>query len=173
MKKYILLVVGLLLYTTVNAQFAGQMRNRSAVPQANAGQPRLPKFNAEKSVGLVIFDIDKTIKKIGLKESSNNFKKAVTFLNTYNKEIRQVARINSFTFNEAKKKIEFIQKKAQDSGDFSIVQPIYKEVGKSFEPILKVIEEKEKALDEKLKPVLSAKQFKKWKKFQTKMKKKK
>lgn len=170
MKKYIFLILTLFIFTTIDAQF-GQRRNRSSIPQTNNQKPKIPDFNAEKAVGLVIYDVEKTIKKIGLKKSSEKGKKVTSLFNTLNKEMKQISRINSFTFSEAKRKMKFAQQKAQDSGDYSTLKTVYTEVGKSFEPILATLKEKEAAFDKSLKPILSEKQFKKWEKYRLKAKK--
>ena len=68
--------------------------------------------------------------------------------------------------------MESAQKESMKSRDFSALQKANKEVTESFKPIIKVIDDKEKKLDDVLKGILSEKQFKKWTKYRENLKKK-
>jgi hypothetical protein len=137
-----------------------------------AQQPRAPKIDVEKAVGLTFYNIEKVAKKIGVKKSSKTFDKIASIFNSFNRELKQVKRINTFLFSEGKSKMEAAQKEAMKNRDFSALQKANKEVTESFKPIIKVIEEKEEKLDTDIEKVLTDKQQKKWVKYKTNLKKK-
>lgn len=137
-----------------------------------AQQPRAPKIDVEKAVGLTFYNIEKVAKKIGVKKSSETFDKLASIFNSFNRELKQVKRINTFLFSEGKSKMEAAQKEAMKNRDFNALQKANKEVTESFKPIIKVIEEKEEKLDTDIEKVLTDKQQKKWVKYKTNLKKK-
>jgi Zn-dependent M32 family carboxypeptidase len=137
-----------------------------------AQQPRAPKIDVEKAVGLTFYNIEKVAKKIGVKKSSETFDKLASIFNSFNRELKQVKRINTFLFSEGKSKMEAAQKEAMKNRDFSALQKANKEVTESFKPIIKVIEEKEEKLDTEIEKMLTDKQQKKWVKYKTNLKKK-
>ena len=95
-----------------------------------------------------------------------------SIFNSFNRELKQVKRINTFLFSEGKSKMEAAQKEAMKNRDFNALQKANKEVTESFKPIIKVIEEKEEKLDTDIEKVLTDKQQKKWVKYKTNLKKK-
>jgi len=96
----------------------------------------------------------------------------VSILNSYNKELKQIKRINTFLFSEGKSKMEAAQKEAIENRDPTPLRLANKEVTKTFKPIISIIEEKDEKLNLKLEEILSAKQLKKWKKYKASVKKK-
>ena len=128
--------------------------------------------DVEKAVGLTFYNIEKVAKKIGVKKASKTFDKLASIFNSFNRELKQVKRINTFLFSEGKSKMEAAQKEAMKNRDFSALQKANKEVTESFKPIIKVIEEKEEKLDTDIEKVLTDKQQKKWVKYKTNLKKK-
>ncbi len=174
MSRTIIAILLLLFYVSAEAQISNRNRRRQSLSRSveNNRPQQLPKFNAEKAVGITIYDLEKVPKKIGLKKSSENYKKVIGIFNVFNKEIKQVARINSFTLSEAKTSIEANQNLALKTKDFSALQKVYKEIDVKFQPIIKLVNEKEQSLDKDLEKVLSKKQFKKWEKYKLKLKRK-
>jgi len=160
---------------TAEAQYNSQYNRRQSMqprqPRA-AQQPRAPKIDVEKAVGLTFYNIEKVAKKIGVKKSSETFDKLASIFNSFNRELKQVKRINTFLFSEGKSKMEAAQKEAMKNRDFSALQKANKEVTESFKPIIKVIEEKEEKLDTEIEKMLTDKQQKKWVKYKTNLKKK-
>jgi len=78
-----------------NSQFNRRQNMRSRQPMATQ-KPRAPKINVEKAVGLIFYNIEKVSKKIGIKETSDTYLKVFSILNSYNKELKQIKRINTF-----------------------------------------------------------------------------
>jgi hypothetical protein len=154
-----------------NSQFNRRQSMQPRQPRA-VQQPRAPKIDVEKAVGLVFYNIEKVTKKTGIKKSSNTYLKVSTILNSYNKELKQIKRINTFLFSEGKSKMEAAQKETIKNRDYTALQIANKEVTESFKPIISTIEEKKKKLNLKLEEILSEKQLKKWKKYNASTKKK-
>jgi hypothetical protein len=173
MKKIILFIAFILLASNhIEAQLGGRGRNFNRQP-VGSQQRQPPKFDVKRAIGLTIYEIDRVMKRIKMKESDKNYKKVVTVFNKFNKEQRDLARINSFQFTQSEDKVNQAQEDVLKNGaDYSILTSAYKEVGDKFKPITDQIKEKEKSLDESLKPLLSSKQFKKWVKLKAKIKKK-
>ena len=177
MKRSIILTLFVLASLAIEAQqvLPNGQRVRQRVVDRTPGltsAQNQPNFNVEKAVGLTIYDLERVTKKVGIKESADNYKKVISIFNKFNKEQREVLRINSFSFSQAKIKIEAAQKSVMENRDYSVLEKAYKEVSEGFKPVSEGIKAREKALDESLKPVLSAKQFKKWKKLQDRIKRK-
>lgn len=171
MIKSLILIALFSFSTTIEAQYNRRYRAQP-VRSMPAKKPRAPEFNVEKSIGMTFYNIEKVGKKIGLKKTSKQFELIAVIFNRFDKDMKQVKRINGFLFYEGKKKIEDAQKEALDKGDYSIIQGAYKEVASLFETIVALIEEKEKGLDDELEKILSSKQLKKWKKYKINIKNK-
>lgn len=169
MKRNLVFILLLFLSTTMSiAQFN---RNNGRNTTQNNRPQKPPEFNPEKIVGLVVYKVDKVLKKIGVKKSDKNYATIVSELTTFNKNITQFSRIHSFTFSESKKTMEAAQKQATSSNNFSTLKSTYLVVGKKLNPILEQINEKEKILNQVLEPLLSKKQYDKWIKYKAKLKK--
>ncbi len=167
-----IIILALVLFSiSAEAQYNRRQRVLERAPSQAQAQ-KFPEFRPEKAIGISIYDLEKVTKKIRLKKSADNYKKVMTVFNDFHKEINQIKRINSFTFVQAKEKISIAQKSTLESRDFSELQAAYKDVSKTFEPIVKIVEEKEKGLDESLEKLLSKKQFKKWVAYKKKVKRK-
>ncbi len=154
-----------------NSQFNRRQNMRSRQPMATQ-KPRAPKINVEKAVGLIFYNIEKVSKKIGIKETSDTYLKVFSILNSYNKELKQIKRINTFLFSEGRAKMEAAQKEAIKSRDATAFRLANKEVAESFKTIIGIIEKKDKELNLSLEKILSSKQLKKWKKYTASKKKK-
>ena len=179
MIKKTLLIAILIFSITAEAQYGsryGSQYNRRQSMQPRqpraAQQSRVPEIDVEKAVGMVFYNTEKVSKKIGVKKSSDVFIKITSIFNLFNKELKQIKRINTFLFSEGKSKMEAAQKETIKSRDFTALQKANKEVTESFKPIIKVIEDKEKKLELDLKEVLTGKQQKKWIKYKENLKRK-
>ena len=172
MRKIILFIAFIVIASSsLEAQLGGRGgRNFNRQP-AGSQTRQAPKFDVKQAIGLTIYDVDRVMKRINMKEKDKNFKKVVTVLNKFNKNQRDLARINSFQFTEAEQKVNKAQEDVLKNGaDYVILTSAYKEVGEKFKPLTEQINEKEKTLDDSLKPLLSSKQFKKWTKLKKKIK---
>tara|TARA_B100001059_G_C17792553_1_gene561038 strand:+ start:571 stop:1095 length:525 start_codon:yes stop_codon:yes gene_type:complete len=170
--KHFVIAFFILFTLVAKAQFNNGRRQRVVNRNPVTQQQKTPEFNVKQAIGLSIYDVDLVIKKLKLKESWDNYNKIVTVFNAFNRQQRELSRIHSFEFSEAKSKVETAQKEVLKSRDYSVLQKVYKEVSDGFVPITDQIKEREKKLDEDLEPLFSKKQFKKWKKLQMKIKKK-
>lgn len=168
MKKYILL---LFVFTSLiaHSQFNNGMRNQRQrqMPQTQQKQPE-PDFEIEKYLGILIYDIEKAAKKSSIKLSFDEGKKFFKTITAYNKKIKDISRINSFTLRSTKEMVENFQKNAQKTGDLSKQVEVQKTMTENLKPISDVLRIEDKKLDASMKEILSSKQYKKWIKYNRK-----
>jgi hypothetical protein len=173
MKKIILLLILGCSFTT-NAQFGNGQRNgqrqqrQRQMPQTNQKAPE-PKFEVKKYLRIVIYDIKKAAKKSRIKLSSKEGKEFSKVLTKYNKDLKDITRINSFLLRSTKEMVESFQKKSMESGDFSDQMNVQKKMNKHLKPIAKTLRKEDIKLDKTMKGLLSKNQYKKWIKYNRKM----
>lgn len=143
----------------------GTLQHRRPV---NSKSQKPPEFNVEKAIGLNFYNAEKILKKIGVKSSDPNREKLVSIFKSFNKNLKDFSRINSFTFSEAKTIVEAAQKKTMDAKDYSFVQKAYLKVLEDLKPAIDQVKEKNEKLDKELEGLLSKKQFSKWEKYKAK-----
>ena len=155
MKKTFLFIL-LAQFTFVMAQ--GQNRN-------GGQQSKMPKFDAEKFVGIFYYEEKKAIKKIKIKKDNLKYKvkKDIIFYNTKIKEI-------SFLKSPELKGITNLINSTKQTRNREAMNDFRIRVEKVLNPIKDSIQNLEKRLNAKLKAQLSKKQFKNWLKFQKKRK---
>ena len=174
MKKiFLLLILGCAF--TAEAQYGngngnnGQRQNmrRTQMMQMQQEAPK-PNFDVKNYLGIVTYDIKKAAKKSSIKLSSTEGKQFSTILTKYNKEIKDITRINSFLLKSTKEMVENFQKKAMKTRDFSKQPKIQKTMNETLKPISKILKEEDLKLDTTIKALLSKKQYKKWIKYNNK-----
>ncbi|WP_298779403.1 hypothetical protein [uncultured Polaribacter sp.] len=167
MKKIIFLFI-LFLSFVAQAQFNNQRQQR--VSQQSQVQQKAPKpnFDVKKYLRIIVYDIEKYAKKSKVKLSSEKGKQFSKILTNYNREIKDISRINSFTFRETKNMVESFQKSAMKTGDFSGQIEVQKKMIENLKPVAETIKEEDKKLNKAIKSLLSEKQYKKWIKYNRK-----
>tara|TARA_B110000116_G_scaffold170282_1_gene147205 strand:- start:150 stop:698 length:549 start_codon:yes stop_codon:yes gene_type:complete len=174
MKTYIIL---LFLFTSlvVHSQFnprngRNNQRQRQQIPQTTQKTPE-PNFQIEKYLGIIVYDLKKVSKKSSVKLSSDEGKQFSKVLTKYNKDIKDITRINSFLLRSTKEMVESFQKKSRKTGDFSNQPKIQKKMVENLKPISETLKEEDRKLNTLIKNILSEKQYKKWLKYNKKMSK--
>lgn len=177
MKKYIIL---LFIFTSllVQSQFnprngrnnQRQRQQRQQIPQTAQKAPE-PNFEIEKYLGIIVYDLKKVSKKSSVKLSSIEGRKFAKVLTKYNKDIKDIIRINSFLLRSTKEMVESFQKKSRKTGDFSNQPKIQKKMVENLKPISVTLKEEDKKLNNLIRNFLSEKQYKKWLKYNKKMSK--
>jgi hypothetical protein len=169
MKKIILLLI--LAFTfTAQAQYGSRNSQRQSQmgPQTQQ-QPPEPDFNIKRYIGIVNYDVEKTAKKTSIKLSSKEGKEFSKVLTKYNKDIKDITRINSFLLRSTKDMIDNFQKSSRKSGDFSNQKKVQKKMGENIKPILETLKVEDKKLNSTMKDLLSEKQYKKFIKYSKKI----
>jgi hypothetical protein len=92
-------------------------------------------------------------------------------LSKYNKDIKDITRINTFLLRSTKEMVENFQKKSRKTGDFSNQPKIQKKMVENLKPISDALKEEDRKLNNLIKRLLSEKQYKKWLKYNKKMSK--
>lgn len=168
MKKYIFL---LFVFTSflAQSQFGGMRNQRQRqMPQTQRTPPE-PNFKIDRYIGIVFYDIKKAAKKSSVKLKSKEGKVFSSALTKYNKDVKDIRRINSFTLRSTKEMVENFQKKARDTGDFSNQIEVQKKMGENLKPIVETLKVEDMKLVKTLKEILSEKQYKKWIKYSRKI----
>lgn len=170
MKTIILLFI-LSCSLAAQAQYGYGNTNRQRQRQMMQTEQKAPEpnFQIEKHLGIVIYDIEKAAKKSSVKLSSDEGKKFSKTLTNYNKKIKDIRRINSFTLRNVKEMVENFQKNVNKTGDFSNQEKVRKTMVDNLKPISDVLKIEDKELDKTMKSVLSDKQYNKWIKYNKKM----
>jgi hypothetical protein len=171
MKKILLLLIVCLSYSA-QAQFGygnGQRQRQRQMQQMQTPQKAPePNFNVERYLGIIIYDIKKAAKKSSIKLTSQKGKEFSKIITKYNKNTKDITRINSFLLRNTKEMVENFQKNAIKNGDFSKQAKIRKEMNVRLKPIGEVILEEDRKLNDTIKKLLSEKQYKKWIKYNRK-----
>ena len=172
MKKIILLFIFGCAFTAQaqygNGQRNGQRQQRQGASQTPQKAPK-PKFEVEKFLGIIVYDIKKAAKKTSIKLSSKEGKEFSKVLTKFNKDIKGITRINSFSLKGTKEMVESFQKKSMESGDFSNQRNVQKKMNERLKPIAITLRGEDKKLDKTMKGLLSENQYKKWIKYNKKM----
>jgi 5-hydroxyisourate hydrolase-like protein (transthyretin family) len=150
-----------------NGQRGGQRQQRQQMSQTPQKAPK-PKFEVEKFLGIIVYDINKAAKKSSIKLSSKVGKEFSKVLTKFNKDIKGITRINSFSLRETKEMVESFQKKAMDTGDYSNQRNVQKKMNERLKPIAVTLRVEDRKLDKIMKVLLSEKQYKKWIKYNKK-----
>jgi len=168
MKKYIFLLFVLTSFLA-QSQFGGMRNQRQRqMPQTQQAPPE-PNFQVEKYLGIVVYDIEKAAKKTGVKLSSDVGKQFSKLLTAYNKDIKDIRRINSFTLRSTKEMVENFQKNAAKTGDLSNQLEVQKKMADNLKPISETLKIEDVKLAKSIKSILSEKQYKKWLKYNRKL----
>ena len=170
MKKIILLLILSCAFTTQaqygNRNFRNQRQSQIPQPQQEAPEPN---FNIKRYIGIVVYDIEKTAKKSSVKLSSKEGKEFSKVLTKYNKDIKDITRINTFLLRSTKDMIDNFQKSSMKSGDFSNQSKVQKKMEENLKPILETLKVEDLKLNATMKTLLSEKQHKKWIKYNKKI----
>ncbi|WP_339662261.1 hypothetical protein [uncultured Polaribacter sp.] len=174
MKKLLLLLI-LGCAFTAEAQYGNgygtnQRRRQSDMIQTQEKAPE-PNFEIEKYLGIVVYDIEKAAKKSKVKLASKEGKLFSKTLTDYNKDLKDITRINSFLLRSTKEMVENYQKSAAKSGDFSNRTEVLKTMNENLEPLSNTLKMEDKKLDATMKNILSEKQYKKWINYNKKLNK--
>ena len=169
MKKIILLLV-LTCTFTLQAQYGSRNNQRQSQMGSQTQQEAPdPDFKIERYLGIVIYDINKTAKKSSVKLSSKEGKEFSKVLTKYNKDIKDITRINSFLLRSTKDMIDNFQKSAMTSGDYSNQKKVQIKMGENLKPIFETLKVEDLKLNSTMKSLLSEKQYKKFIKYSRKI----
>lgn len=169
MRSFILLII-FLFSLSLSAQRRAGTRGLSSRELTNTNSSKPPEFKPNEVAGLVVYDLKKAYKKVSVKEKSNEGKKMAKAIQTYNRSIRDIKRINKFSLDQLKILYDVAIKEIVDNRDYSKMTDAQKHIKTVLDPIKRESFKKDSILNIQLKEVLSKKQFKKWVKFSNKIK---
>jgi len=168
--RYFLLLITLLFSFSLAAQRRSGSRGQSSRALTNTNSSKPPEFKPNEVAGLIFYDLKKVYKKVSVKDLSDEGKKMAKAINTYNKSIKDIKRINRFSLNELKTVYSVAIKDVVDNRDYTKMTAAQKHIKTVLDPIKRESFKKDSLLNIQLKEFLSKKQFKKWIKFSNKIK---
>ena len=169
MKKILFfLIVSLSLTAQAQFGYGNRQRQRQMQPMQTSQKAPEPNFDIERYIGIIIYDVKKAAKKSNVKLSSQKGVEFSKIIAKYNKNTKDITRINSFLLRSTKEMVENFQKNAIKNGDFSKQAEVRKEMMLRLKPIGEVIREEDKKLNTSIRNLLSEKQYKKWIKYNRK-----
>ncbi|WP_166386087.1 MULTISPECIES: hypothetical protein [unclassified Polaribacter] len=170
MKNLILFIILFCAFTT-QAQYGSYGNNsgrQRQMPQTEQKAPD-PDFNIERYVGIVNYDIEKAAKKSSIKLTSKEGQEFSKVLTKYNKDIKDITRINTFVLRSTKDMVDNFQKEVIKTGDRSTQKKVMTTMGENLKPISEILKKEDSILVKKMKGLLSAKKYKKWIKYNKKI----
>ena len=87
----------------------------------------------------------------------------------YNKDIKDITRINTFVLRSTKDMVENYQKTVMKTGDNSSQKKVMTTMSENLKPISEILKKEDRELDKTIKALLSEKQYKKWIKYNRKI----
>lgn len=171
--KKIFFLLALITFGHLNAQYMNgglQNQRQRQMMQTQEKAPE-PNFDVEQYLGIVVYDIEKTAKKINVKLTSDAGKSFSEILTNYNNKIKQIKRINSFTLNNSKEMVENFQRSAIKNRDFSNHAEVQKKLATDLKSLSETMKSEDEKLDVEVKKILSEKEYDKWIKFNKKLNK--
>jgi len=173
MKNLILLFI-LFFAFNIQAQYSGLgNRNNSRQRQSQMMQTEQkvpePDFPIEKYLGIISYDIEKAAKKTGVKLSSEEGQEFSKILTKYNKDTKDIIRINSFLIDSSKDMIDNFQKNARKTGDYSDQAKVQKKMIEDLKPFSNTLKQEDEKLIASMKSLLSEKKYNKWIKYNRKI----
>ena len=165
--KKIVFLLSIMTFCSVNAQFmnGGLQNQRQRQMMQTPERTPEPNFDVDQYLGIVIYDIEKTAKKSGIKLDSEEGKSFSNIITDYNNKIKQIRRINSFKLNSSKEMVENFQRAVIKNRDYSNQAEVQKKLGEDLNPISETMKTEDQKLDEEIKKILSDKQYQKWLKY--------
>ncbi|QXP63780.1 MULTISPECIES: hypothetical protein [unclassified Polaribacter] len=170
MKKiFLVLILGYAF--TAQAQYGygdSQSRRQNQMMQTEQKAPE-PNFDVERYIGIVNYDIEKAAKKSSIKLTSKEGQEFSRVLTKYNKDIKDITRINTFVLRSTKDMVENYQKTVMKTGDNSSQKKVMTTMSENLKPISEILKKEDRELDKTIKALLSEKQYKKWIKYNRKI----
>ena len=130
--------------------------------------PKMLKYVAKNAANIFYYDLEEAPKKVKIKKDKTK-NATLKALRVYNSKVKDISFLNSFKLNELEILVNSVGKQARTNPE--IGQKIRSQIRKTILPIRDTIGKLELNLNNSLKDILSEKQFKKWKRYQEKVKK--
>lgn len=125
--------------------------------------PKMPKYVSKNAAGIFYYNINDTYDKLKLKDET---KKSLVskIIRNYNDEIKKISFLNTPKLAEVDLTVNSVGEQAFRDRD--LANKVRKMIEESVMPVRDSVIAKEKKLNTELESVLSAKQYKKWLRYQ-------
>jgi hypothetical protein len=130
---------------------------------------KIPPFNAKNAIGLVTYNLDETCEATKLKEEEtcSLVSKAIS---EYNRDIGEFNFQHALKLSDIELMANSKQKEAIENENFEALKETQLNTRELLAPYQNLIEEANATLNEKLKKILSGKEYKRWSKYSEKKK---
>jgi hypothetical protein len=130
---------------------------------------KMPEFKAKNTIGLVTYDADEVCDEAKVKDEEKRqlVTKAIA---EYNYDIKQFNFQHALKLSDIDLMVNSKQKEAMESQNIELLRETQLKTKELIAPYQNLIDEASTKLDEKLKKVLSDKEFKRWSKYSEKKK---
>ncbi|MEM7552223.1 MAG: hypothetical protein AAF363_21240 [Bacteroidota bacterium] len=139
--------------------------NSSLIGQPRAGGFQPPDFDAEKAAGIVIYDYEKVVKKLKVKDETKA-KDIAQAIYEYNIKMDEMVMENGVTLQNLEDEFQRNVQIAIQNRDRSKMNGVKNEIQQTIPPIRMKTNQEQEKLDEAMKSILDEKQFDKWVKYQ-------
>ena len=129
--------------------------------------PKMLKYNAKNSANIFYYDLEEAPVKMKIKNDALK-NKALKHLRNYNYKVKDISFLNSAKLYELEVLVNTMGPQVRTNRDLGL--KIRKQIETTILPIRDTIATFEKKLNLDLEGILSSKQYKKWLKYQTKVK---
>ena len=129
----------------------------------NPQQPKMLEYKAKNIVGIFYYNLEEVVSKIKVKKDDTKNKVAKE-LRSYNNKVKDIEFLNSVKLTEVETVVNNLGPQARTNAD--IRARIRKLIETTIPPVRDSVFAREKALNTNMEGILSAKQYKKWIKYQ-------
>lgn len=140
---------------------------------AQGGAPdgaEIPKFNSRNTAGIFYYDTDETIEYIKVKDETKD-RSVAKALKIYNKQVKKIDFLNTQNFSDIDVLMNIYLSGSVKPGEKPKEAEGKDHLKGTIQEVRKELKKEEEKLNDSMKDIVSEKQFKKWIKYQKKMKK--
>jgi len=155
-----------LLVTVSFSQMRGGGMKRGGHGRNGQGmqQQEMQGFNINRMAGIVMYDENKVLKKLKIKDLKKA-QKIRTYIRDYNKKMEGLKLKYYKEIKTAKAMAEAKRKEAMQKQDREIMRDARSEIREKLAPVRNEAKQYQNLLNEKMEKILSEKKLKKWKKY--------
>jgi len=142
------------------------LQNSLTNAQSKGGE-KIPVFNAKNAIGLLKYDANEVIEATKLKNEETG-KLVAKAISEYNQEIEAFSFLNTLIISDIEFMVNTKQKEAMETENFEALHETQMKAKELLDPYKNSLDDSNTKLNEKLKKVLSEKEFKRWSKYSEK-----
>lgn len=154
-----------ILSSSIYSQKRGNGSNHSSQNQSST--MRTVPLKPENMVGILLYDSDKVIKKLKIKESSKQMQ-IENAIDIYNNRISEIKAFNNQLFDDVKIYLDNAREKSKINNDKFLIKEANQNARKMLKPVQERVKGHHDVLNFTMGEILTEKQYLKWNKYQKK-----